>query len=113
MPERSVVGDERSPDGGGGEAVTQSKALAVAAVLITGAVTRIEIGKSQGKAVADGFWLGHLDAIAELLAPGEAVEAAFRAGYHCRWHKEQGAYCFDPAMSPGDPDGAFAAWRER
>lgn len=41
----------------------------------------------------------------------DSIEAAFKAGYHCRWHREQGAYCFDPAMSPGDPDGAFAAWQ--
>ncbi len=39
-----------------------------------------------------------------------ALEDAFRAGYHCRWHKDTGSYCFDPVMSPGDPDGAFAAW---
>jgi deoxycytidylate deaminase len=42
-------------------------------------------------------------------APQEE-EAAFKAGYHCRWHRDQGSYCFDPAMSPGDPDGAYAAW---
>ena len=40
----------------------------------------------------------------------ETLERAFKAGYHCRWHREQGEYCFDPAMSPGDPDGAFQAW---
>jgi hypothetical protein len=39
------------------------------------------------------------------------IEQAFKAGYHCRWHKDQGYYCFDPAMSPGDPDGAFRAWQ--
>ena len=51
---------------------------------------------------------------AEQRGAQRAQEAAFRAGYHCRWHKEQGAYCFDPAMSPGDPDGAYTAWlRER
>jgi hypothetical protein len=37
-------------------------------------------------------------------------ERAFKAGYHCRWHREQGSYCFDPTMSPGDPEGAYAAW---
>jgi hypothetical protein len=46
---------------------------------------------------------------------GEAtpqLEAAFRAGYHCRWHRDIGRYNFDPAMAPGDPEGAFAAWLE-
>jgi hypothetical protein len=38
------------------------------------------------------------------------LEKAFKAGYHCRWHRQQGLYCFDPAMSPGDPDGAYQAW---
>jgi hypothetical protein len=38
------------------------------------------------------------------------IEQAFKAGYHCRWHRQQGLYCFDPAMSPGDPDGAYQAW---
>lgn len=42
--------------------------------------------------------------------PAVPVGQAFKAGYHCRWHREVGAYCFDPAMSPGDPDGAYAAW---
>lgn len=42
----------------------------------------------------------------------DSIEVAFKAGYHCRWHREQGEYCFDPAMSPGDPDGAYAAWRK-
>lgn len=40
----------------------------------------------------------------------DQVEAAFKAGYHCSWHREQGVYCFDPAMSPGDPDSAYKAW---
>lgn len=45
-------------------------------------------------------------------APGIGnIDAAFRAGYHCRWHRDVGRYCFDPAMSPGDPEGAYAAWR--
>lgn len=47
----------------------------------------------------------------------EAIEKAFKAGYHCQWIRdfdEEGAfhgyYIFDPNMKPGDPDGAFAAW---
>ena len=47
----------------------QTKALAVAAVLLAGAVVRIELGKKQGQAVADECWMGHLDTIAELLNP--------------------------------------------
>lgn len=43
--------------------------------------------------------------------PAADIEQAFRAGYHCRWHKDTGTYNFDPEMSPGDPDGAYAAWR--
>lgn len=46
--------------------------------------------------------------------PDQRLELAraegFRAGYHCRWHKDQGAYTFDPALAPGDPEGAYAAW---
>jgi hypothetical protein len=38
---------------------------------------------------------------------------AFKAGYHCRWHKDVGSYCFDPEMCPGDPDGAYKAWLRR
>jgi hypothetical protein len=40
----------------------------------------------------------------------QEVEAAFKAGYHCRWHRDTGRYNFDPAMAPGDPDGAYTAW---
>jgi hypothetical protein len=36
------------------------------------------------------------------------VREAFNAGYHCNWGR--GKYCFDPAMRPGDPDGAYWAW---
>lgn len=42
----------------------------------------------------------------------EAREAAFKAGYHCQWHRDIGRYTFDPAMSPGDVQGAYAAWLE-
>ncbi len=40
----------------------------------------------------------------------EELEQAFRGGYHCQWIKDDRRYIFDPAMSPGDPDGAFRAW---
>lgn len=40
----------------------------------------------------------------------DEIEEAFKAGYHCRWHKETGKYNFDPAMAPGDPDGAYLDW---
>jgi hypothetical protein len=40
----------------------------------------------------------------------DKVEAAFKAGYHCTWHVNHDAYCFDPNMSPGDSDGAYKAW---
>lgn len=36
------------------------------------------------------------------------VREAFNAGYHCNW--DRGKYRFDPAMRPGDPDGAYWAW---
>ena len=49
-----------------------------------------------------------LDSYRDLERAGR--EEAFKAGYHCRWHNEQGFYRFDPAMSPGDPDGAYRAW---
>jgi len=41
----------------------------------------------------------------------EEIERAFKAGYHCQWLRHENRYIFDPAMKPGDPDGAFAAWR--
>lgn len=44
------------------------------------------------------------------MSTSEKIEEAFKAGYHCRWHKELGEYYFDPAMSPGDPEGAYWAW---
>lgn len=47
---------------------------------------------------------------AALVVITQRQEQAFKAGYHCRWHREQGVYCFDPMMSPGDPDGAYQAW---
>jgi hypothetical protein len=61
------------------------------------------------------FWCApclarELAALSAVPVPAPTAEEAFKAGYHCRWHKAQGAYCFDPAMSPGDSDGAFAAW---
>lgn len=37
-------------------------------------------------------------------------ERAFKAGYHCRWHQGFRTYLFDPALCPGDADGAYAAW---
>jgi len=39
------------------------------------------------------------------------VKEAFKAGYHCQWIRAEKRYIFDSAMTPGDPDGAFAAWR--
>lgn len=43
----------------------------------------------------------------------DAEKAAFKAGYHCRWDRLAGEYGFDPAMAPGDPDGAYAAWLQQ
>jgi hypothetical protein len=37
-------------------------------------------------------------------------ERAFKAGYHCQWVRDESRYIFDPAMKPGDPDGAYNAW---
>jgi hypothetical protein len=48
--------------------------------------------------------------VLQKLRTPERERRAFQAGYHCRWHRDQGFYCFDPAMSPGDPEGAYAAW---
>jgi hypothetical protein len=61
--------------------MSQSKALAVAALLMAGAVVRIELRKA-GNPATDDWWLGHLDSIAILLtravpalpAPQEQVE---------------------------------------
>jgi hypothetical protein len=39
------------------------------------------------------------------------LEAAFKAGYHTQWIRSENRYIFDPLMKPGDPDGAFWAWR--
>jgi hypothetical protein len=53
-----------------------------------------------------------LQAEAQLQAQDEALEAAFRAGYHCVWTVTHG-YTFDAEHRPGDPDGAYAAWLRR
>lgn len=47
------------------------------------------------------------------VAVWRAFEEAFKAGYHCQWIRSEHRYIFDPLMSPGDPDGAFAAWIDR
>ena len=54
--------------------MTDTKAMAVAALLLAGAVVRIELGKA-GKSDPDAWWLGHLDLIAELLRPSPQVAA--------------------------------------
>jgi hypothetical protein len=46
----------------------------------------------------------------DLTAARAQVEAAFRAGYHCVWLKDEGRYTFVPDWKPGDPDSAYAAW---
>jgi hypothetical protein len=38
------------------------------------------------------------------------LEEGFKAGYHCQWIRSEMRYIFDPAIKPGDPDGAFKAW---
>lgn len=57
--------------------MTLQKALAVASLLLAGAVVRIEIGKVVGND-ADAFWLGHLDAIAEVLRPSALCRRGVR-----------------------------------
>jgi hypothetical protein len=49
--------------------------------------------------------------LAEAHKADERIKSAFRAGYHCTWNIDRAEFCFDPAMSPGDPDGAYEAWR--
>jgi len=44
------------------------------------------------------------------LGVAAAREEAFKAGYHCQWIRAEMRYIFDPAMKPGDPDGAYQAW---
>lgn len=39
------------------------------------------------------------------------IEKAFKAGYHCLWIRAEARYIFDAEMKPGDPDGAYQAWR--
>jgi hypothetical protein len=56
-----------------------SKALAIQALLLTGAVVRIEIRKA-GLSDPDLWWLGHLDSIAELLLPSIEAEPLSPAG---------------------------------
>ena len=41
----------------------------------------------------------------------QQIETAFKAGYCCQWVQGACIYIFDPAMKPGDPDGAFNAWK--
>ena len=48
----------------------------------------------------------------DLAAARAAEETAFKAGYHCQWLRDEGRYIFDPAMKPGDPDGAWLAYRK-
>lgn len=50
------------------------------------------------------------DLQAGLRAEQHLIEEGFKAGYHCQWIADEGRYIFDPAMKPGDADGAFAAW---
>lgn len=60
----------------------------------------------------DGLWVRVEDALAveaETARLEAQVEQAFRAGYHATWTGD--AYTFDPALKPGDPNGAFAAWQ--
>jgi hypothetical protein len=45
----------------------ERKARAVGVLVMAGVVVRDAIGRSQGAAMGDSVWLGHLDAIAELL----------------------------------------------
>jgi hypothetical protein len=40
----------------------------------------------------------------------ELIRAAFVAGYHAQWIRDQQRWIFGPAMKPGDPQGAFHAW---
>lgn len=47
-----------------------------------------------------------------VLQVGGLTERAFRAGYHCQWSRSERRYIFDPAMTPGDPGGAYRAWLE-
>jgi hypothetical protein len=42
--------------------------------------------------------------------PSADIEAAFKAGYHCVWSRDERRYYFDPALKPGDADSAFKAW---
>jgi len=49
----------------------------------------------------------------------DAIEEAFKAGYHCQWIRDydeegcfKGYWIFDPNLRPGDPDAAFHAWLE-
>lgn len=59
--------------------MTETKAMAVAALLLAGAVVRIELRKA-GKADPDAWWLGHLDSIAELLLPSEETRRKLDLG---------------------------------
>jgi hypothetical protein len=43
--------------------------------------------------------------------PALTIEQAFRAGYHANWIR--GEWTFDPALRPGDPAGAYWAWRQQ
>jgi hypothetical protein len=51
-----------------GRPMSDSKALAVAALVMAGAVVRIELRKTNNPQT-DEWWLGHLDTIAVLLKP--------------------------------------------
>jgi hypothetical protein len=67
--------------------------------VVRGLVLRCEIAEAEVSALS-----------ARLAAVEREREEAFKAGYHCQWIGAEMRYIFDPAMKPGDPDGAYAAW---
>ena len=100
------------------EWMRESKALAVAATIMAGAVVRIELRKAgktddEGLATANQWWLGHLDSIAELLQPNRAALsrasaegrreereacaeiARQKAAHHRKWGRHDLAESFD------------------
>jgi len=74
------------------------------------------IGKAHGDGQASTIADVNAGRIDDLIVPRltdarrEGEEAAFKAGYPCIWVKPEMRYIFDPLMTPGDPDGAYADW---
>jgi hypothetical protein len=56
--------------------MTHAKAMAVGVMVMTGIITRGVLQKGGGINI-EAWWLGHLDAIAELLSPSDTTRLTY------------------------------------